>query len=178
MTLAQMQQELERCLLATMAKLCKDSATSDVDACRKIQTVGLFEMTTPFERINEALGPGRVAEPRVIEDGPASFGASVEHRYSLSPWPSFDFVILESEDGIAWGYRFARRIGLSPPSVRTLADLGQWSHLESEVRAALGEPISHEGWPPWEGLVYRLGGSDVILCFVFGLLQNVTKVAK
>ena len=119
-----------------------------------------------------------MAPPRVIEDAPESLRVSVEHRYALSRWPSFDFVIFESETGIAWGQTFARRRGMRVPVISTLDDLARWSHVESEVCAALGAPESDEGWPPWKNAIYRIDGSVFVLCYVYGLLQSARPLVE
>ena len=176
----QVQEALEEYLLSQMVTLCANGTTSDAvagDASRMIEDLGLFEAVTPFERFVSTLGPGMVTSPRVIEDTPQSLRVSVEHRYSLARWPSFEFVVFESEDGIAWGQTFARRVGMPVPAISAMTDLARWSHLESEVRAALGVPVSHEGWSPWESSIYHMGDTDVALCYVYGLLQNVKPLA-
>jgi hypothetical protein len=171
------QEALEAYLLAKMATLCGETPMGvDLDAFRRMEELALFDIATPFERVASTLGRGTVSPPRVIDDAPESLRLSVEHRYALSRWPSFDFVILESAEGMAWGHAFARRAGMPVPAIRRLADLVRWSHVESEVRAALGAPESHEQWSPWESAVYRLDGRAFALCYVHGLLQNVRPV--
>jgi hypothetical protein len=175
------QEALEEYLLNKMSTLCADrSPSNDVgaEANRTIDELGLFDLVTPFERVASTLGVGTVRPPRVIDDAPESRRLSVEHRYSLSPWPEFEFVILESEDGIAWAQAFARRDGVPVPVVQGVGDLARWSHVESEVRAALGTPISHEAWSPWETAVYRTGDAEFALCYVYGMLQSVKMVRR
>jgi hypothetical protein len=175
-----MRDEVQSYLLSQMVTLCGgDNAQKDVDVdtCRAIEKLGLFDITTPFERIARTLGGGRVSSPRVIEGAPESMRLSIEHRYALSRWPAYEFVIFESEGGIAWGHTFVRRAGSVTPSIRQITDLDRWSHLESEVRTALGAPSSHEEWFPWASATYRLGGNAFALCYVYGLLQRVGPVA-
>jgi hypothetical protein len=170
------QEAFEEYLLEQMALLCRTSGGAPggvSDASRMIDALGLFDVVTPFERIESTLGRGIVAPPRVVEDAPESMRVSVEHRYALSPWPSFEFTILESEGGIAWGQAFARKTGTSIPRIDCLSDLRRWSHVESEVRAALGAPESHEGWSPWKSAIYRVDGAAFTLCYVYELLQSV-----
>lgn len=175
------QQALEGYLLDKMAKLCAHGAVStdaNSQASQAIDDLALFEMITPFERIASALGPGIVGPKRVVEDAPQSLRVSRQHRYSLSQWPSFEFVIFESDDGLAWGQRFARRRDVLAPIIREVSDLTRWSHLESEVRGALGAPKGHESWSPWETSIYRFDDVDFALCFVYGLLQSVMPVGS
>src|SRR5689334_12622067 len=152
-----MKDEVESYLYSQMVTLCGgDNAQNDVDvdACREIEKLVLFDVTTPFARIARTLGDGLVSLPRVIEGVPESMRVSIEHRYALSRWPAYEFVIFESESGIAWGHTFVRRVGSVIPSIRRVTDLDRWSHLESEVRTALGAPSSHEEWFPWESATY------------------------
>ncbi|MDQ3788055.1 MAG: hypothetical protein M3422_12545, partial [Actinomycetota bacterium] len=105
---------LEAYLLATMVRLCGDDTNvCDVDraGCRQIEELGLFEIRTPFERVANALGSGLTGPPQVIEDAPESLRESVEHRYALARWPAFEFRVLESRSGLAWGQMFVRRLG-------------------------------------------------------------------
>jgi len=171
------QEAFEEYLLDKMMTLCADGRQShDIarDANRVAEDLGLFDAVTPFARFVDTLGPGMVGVPRVIEDAPQSLRVSAEHRYTLERWPLFEFVVFESEDGLAWGQTFARRVGTPVPTISEITDLARWSHVESEVRAALGAPVAHEGWPPWEISIYRVGETEATLCYVYGLLQSVT----
>lgn len=173
----QVQETLEEYLLQEMTKLCPGGKASNVaDSLRAVDELGLFDMVTPFERVARALGQGKMSEPRVIDDAPDSLRISREHRYSLSQWPSFEFIILESNDGLAWGHAFARRVGEPVPVIRRVSDLRRWSHVETEVRTALGPPVSHEEWSPWTSAVYEHDGVSFAFCYVFGLLQSVEAV--
>ena len=171
------QNAFENYLLEKMASLCPTNGKTLnglVGAeSRLMDELRLFDPVTPFERVASTLGHGTVTTARMIEDAPPSLRISVEHRYSLPRWPAFDFVILESEEGIAWGQTFARRARTPVPPIHGITDLARWSHVESEVRAELGAPESHEAWSPWESAVYRVDGRSVVLCYVYGLLQNV-----
>ena len=166
----------EAYLLATMVRLCGDNPNvrdSDHDGCRQIEDLSLFDIDTPFERVARALGLGATGWPQIIENVPESLRESVEHRYALSRWPDFDFRILESRGGLAWGQMFVRRLGVVPPPVCSVADLRAWSHVESEVEAALGAPVLSEEWPPWKSVSYRAGTTEYVLCYVYALLQRV-----
>jgi hypothetical protein len=167
------QEILEEYLMQKMMKLCPGEEASNVaDSHRAIEELGLFDMVTPFGRVADALGQGEMSDPRVIDDAPDSLRISREHRYSLSRWPLFEFVILESHDGLAWGHTFARRVGLPAPVIPRMEDLRRWSHVETEVRKALGPPASYEEWSPWASAVYECDGRSFSLCYVFGLLQS------
>jgi hypothetical protein len=170
----QVQKTFEDYLLQTMVELCPNGKPSNDHP--QIEDLGLFDTFTPFERVARVLGSGQVSDAREIPNAPESLKISTEHRYSLERWPVFDFVILESSDGLAWGHSFARRIGLTAPPIGYIADLSQWSHVESEVRAALGAPTAEEGWPPWETALYPSDGSAFALCYVYGLLQSVRRI--
>jgi hypothetical protein len=168
------QEAVEEYLLRKMTKLCLDGEASNaLDSLPVIDELGLFDIVTPFERVARTIGHGRVSEPRVIDDEPDSLRLSREHRYSLSQWQSFEFIIFESSEGLAWGHTFARRVGVPVPVIQRMTDLARWSHVETEVRAAFGPPASHEEWWPWSSAVYECEGVSFSLCYVFGLLQSI-----
>src|SRR5260221_8695555 len=158
-----------------MGRLCRLSGAVSSDAVPTELAVvdRLFGVNSRFADINEAFGSGAATRTRVVEGVPESLRVSVEHRYELSPWPMLDFVILESKDGLAWGYTFERHTGIATPLIDNVDKLSRWSHVETEVRAALGLPLSGEAWPPWSSAVYRDGSAAISLCYVFGLLQSV-----
>ena len=166
-------------LLAMMRRLCGHSTNlsdGDLVGYRLIAELGLFDIDTRFSKVAGTLGPGLAAAPQVIEDAPESFRESVEHRYALSRWPDFEFRILESRGGFAWGQMFVRRSGVAPPPIARVEDLRAWSHVESEVQVALGEPVSSEEWSPWKAVTYRTDTALYGLCYVYGLLQRVEVV--
>lgn len=167
---------IETYLAVEMATLCGNRNVlneDDLEAHHRIEALGLFDVATAFERFADVLGVGAVSSPRMIADAPKSLRVSIEHRYTFLRWPAFDFIILESEEGIAWGHAFVRRSGAAIPVIRALGDLARWSHVEAEVRAALGEGQSREGWPPWESVLYEGPDGVAALCYVYGLLQSV-----
>ncbi len=165
---------LEDYLLSTMKRLCpifKPANAAKVTGDNSVDDI--LGATTPFARVTDAFGPSTMSSSRMIFGAPATLRDSLEHRYSLSKWPLFDFVILESNAGLAWDCFFERRVGVPVPPIQGMMDLSQWSHIESEVRAALGPPSSDEAWPPWESAIYRRDGASASLCYVFRLLQSV-----
>jgi len=169
---------LEAYLLQTMTRLCSTGmATRPLQPPLTTDDARLFDVVTPFARLAAKFGPGMAGERLSLEDQPESLRYSIEHRYSLGKWPAFDFVILESPDGLAWGHTVARRIGEPTPPIHGITDLARWSHVESEVRAALGTPSSGEAWSPWESAIYNLNGVEISLCYVFGLLQTASTQA-
>lgn len=171
-----MQAAFEAYLSAVMVKLCRTSepiSESDLDSFRRIEAFGLFDVHTPFERIANMLGPGATAAPHLMESIPESLKGSVEHRYLLTSWPLFEFRILESRDGLAWGQTFVRRTDILPPPISSIADLRAWSHIESEVCAAIGEPESSEEWSPWKTAIYVFDATEYAICYVYDLLQRI-----
>jgi len=173
------EQTVEEYLVRRMATLCSTTTSQpsqSEETIRLSHELDWLDIATPFDRVASVLGLGTLASQSTFADAPPSLRESREHRYSFPRWPHFDFVVLESKTGLAWGQQFLRCVKMPIPPIRGLADVTQWSHVASEVRVALGEPASHEGWPPWEHWTYQFDGRRFALCYVYGLLQKVAVV--
>src|SRR6202022_421030 len=95
---------LQDYLIATMVQLCPGAeAERKFSTARRGDEDQLFGIIVPYAKIAGAFGPGETGDPREVSGAPESLRISKEHRYRLSNWPAFDFVILESSDGFAWG---------------------------------------------------------------------------
>lgn len=167
--------KIEEYLQSEMLRLCS-SRHDDSNARDGIAAVApLFSFDAMFSDVAAALGPAK-SSALWVGQSPPSLRDSVEHRFHFALWPDFEFVVCASPAGHAWGQRFVRASHAQTPVIARLSDLGRWSHTLPEVSATLGQPIEAEGWSTWESATFRLKEDTVRLCFVFELLQSVTRV--
>jgi hypothetical protein len=168
--------EIEEYIACEMLSLCSASydGGDQSSVAAAAAAARLFHFDALFSEVAAALGPAKSVTPHLGE-APSSLRGSVEYLFPLHAWPDFDFVICASPAGYAWGQRFVRASHLQPLPIVQISDLGRWSHTRSEVSAELGAPIESEGWSSWESATFRLQDGAARLCFVFELLQSVTR---
>jgi hypothetical protein len=169
-------EELEEYLRLTMLKLCPQGNGPQAKETSPLSDVStLFEIDAKFDMISAVLGRARSSKKLTDAELPPSLQNSVEHRFALDSWPNFEFVVCESPSGYAWGHRFARVPQSAPPPIREASDLYRWSHTLDEIFGFVGPPIEMEGWFPWNSGIFKLPEGRLRLCFVFDLLQSVSK---
>ncbi|MFJ8740508.1 hypothetical protein ACIRL2_14125 [Embleya sp. NPDC127516] len=95
----------------------------------------------------------------------------------LPLWPGLRFEVLTGPDGRVWQEWLVRADPAGIPPVETVADLRPWEFVIGDVALAFPQLRHVEGSAPsrWGSLITE-GAATYRLDFVWGLLQNVTRL--
>ena len=162
-------EDVDHYLRTTMDRICGSNASFG-----NVTLPGerLFQPTARLRDFRDSLGvPRSTARCRRLRISPFHAN-SLEHHFGLASWPDFEFVVFEAPDGSAWGEHFDRALESAAQPIRSVRDVGRWSHTLTEIRSFLGSPVQEESWTPWTTATFRFNDGQFALCFVFELLQT------
>ena len=129
---------------------------------------GLAKPGVRIEEIERHLGVLSDYENRESEDP----YQRVAKKYTLESVPQFDLVILGDERGVSSGVRFERKTGaIANVDFRKIQP---WESVEDDLlRSGEFYRIVDEWYPMKDYSLELTDGSELVLCFDFGLLQQV-----